>query len=60
MKHRPNDAISSDEVQKLAGTLKRNTDVGVFVTSGTFYKPAIKEARDSREHIELIDFERLM
>jgi restriction system protein len=46
-------------VQKLAGTLKRNTDVGIFVTSGTFSKPAVKEARESREHIELIDFNRL-
>jgi restriction system protein len=59
VKHRPNDAVSSDEVQKLAGTLKRNTDVGIFVTSGSFSKPAIKEARESREHIELIDFNRL-
>ncbi len=58
VKHRPNDAVSSDEVQKLAGTLKRNTDVGIFVTSGTFSKPAVKEARESREHIELIDFNR--
>lgn len=58
VKHRPNDAVSSDEVQKLAGTLKRNTDVGIFVTSGSFSKPAIKEARESREHIELIDFNR--
>ena len=60
VKHRPNDSISSDEIQKLSGTLKRNTDVGIFVTSGQFSKPAIKEARDSREHIELIDFERLI
>ena len=59
VKHRPNDNVSSDEVQKLAGTLKRNTDVGIFVTSGNFSKPAIKEARESREHIELIDFNRL-
>lgn len=58
VKHRPNDTVSSDEVQKLAGTLKRNTDVGIFVTSGSFSKPAIKEARESREHIELIDFNR--
>ncbi|PPZ91328.1 restriction endonuclease [Cloacibacterium normanense] len=58
VKHRPNDSVSSDEVQKLAGTLKRNTDVGIFVTSGNFSKPAIKEARESREHIELIDFNR--
>jgi len=58
VKHRPNDSVSSDEVQKLAGTLKRNSDVGIFVTSGTFSKPAVKEARESREHIELIDFDR--
>ncbi|WP_291099365.1 MULTISPECIES: Mrr restriction system protein [unclassified Flavobacterium] len=59
VKHRPNDNVSSDEIQKLSGTLKRNSDVGIFVTSGTFSKPAIKEARDSREHIELINFDRL-
>lgn len=58
VKHRPNDSVSSDEIQKLAGTLKRNTDVGIFVTSGTFSRPAVKEARESREHIELIDFNR--
>ena len=60
VKHRPNDSISSDEIQKLSGTLKRNTDVGIFVTSGKFSKPAKKEARESREHIELIDFERFL
>jgi len=60
VKHRPNDNVSSDEIQKLSGTLKRNTDVGIFVTSGQFSKPAIKEARDSREHIELIDFDRFI
>jgi len=60
VKHRPNDSVSSDEIQKLAGTLKRNTDVGIFVTSGRFSKPAIKEARNSREHIELIDFDRFV
>lgn len=60
VKHRPHDSVSSDEIQKLAGTLKRNSDVGIFVTSGTFSKPAKKEARESREHIELIDFERFI
>lgn len=60
VKHRPNDAISSDDIQKLAGTMKRTSDVGIFVTSGQFSKPAIKEARDSREHIELIDFDRFI
>lgn len=60
VKHRPNDSVSPDEIQKLSGTLKRNTDVGIFVTSGRFSKKSIKEARNSREHIELIDFERFL
>jgi len=60
VKHRPNDAISSDEIQKLSGALKRNSDVGIFVTSGRFSKPASKEAVHSREHIELIDFDRFI
>lgn len=60
VKHRPNDSVSSDEIQKLSGTLKRNTDVGIFVTSGQFSKPAMKESRESREHIELIDFDRFI
>ncbi len=58
VKHRPNDAVSSDEIQKLSGTLKRNSDVGIFVTSGRFSKSATKEAVNSREHVELIDFDR--
>ncbi len=60
VKHRPSSSISSDEIQKLAGTLKRTSDVGIFVTSGDFSKPAEKEARNSREHIELIGFDRLV
>jgi len=60
VKHRPSSSISSDEIQKLAGALKRTSDVGIFVTSGDFSKPAEKEARNSREHIELIGFDRLV
>ena len=60
VKHKPTTNISSDEIQKLAGTLKRTTDVGIFVTSGDFSKPAEKEARNSREHIELIGFDRFV
>jgi restriction system protein len=60
VKHKPKDSISSDEIQKLSGTLKRNSDVGIFVTSGNFSKPAINEARASSKHIELIDYERLI
>ncbi|MEO9503387.1 Mrr restriction system protein [Nonlabens ulvanivorans] len=60
VKHKPESAISSDEIQKLSGTLKRNSDVGIFVTSGRFSKPSRRESLMSREHIELIDFDRFV
>lgn len=60
VKHKPTTSISSNDIQKLAGTLKRTSDVGIFVTSGDFSKPAEKEARNSRGHIELIGFDRLI
>jgi restriction system protein len=60
VKHRPEASISSDEVQRLAGTMKRGTDVGIFVTSGGFSSQAVIEARSTDKHIELIDFERFI
>lgn len=30
------------------------------IYAGSFSKPAIKEARNSREHIELVDFDRFV
>ena len=60
VKHRPDYSVPSEDIQKLSGTLNRNSDVGIFVTSGQFSKPSIKEARNSRVHIELIDFNRLI
>lgn len=60
VKHRPESAVPSDDIQRLAGTMKRTSDVGIFVTSGRFSKPAELEARSSDKHIELIDFERFI
>jgi len=60
VKHHPDSSISSDDIQRLAGTMKRSSDVGIFVTSGTFSKPAELEARSSDKHIELINFERFI
>lgn len=60
VKHRPDASIPSDDIQRLAGTMKRVSDVGIFVTSGSFSKPAENEARSSDKHIELIDFERFI
>ena len=60
VKHRPETNISSDDIQRLAGTMKRGTDVGIFATSGGFSHYAITEARSTDKHIELIDFERFI
>lgn len=48
------------DIQRLAGTMKRSTDVGIFVTSGGFSTYAIFEARSADKHIELIHFERFV
>lgn len=60
VKHKPEAQISSDDIQRLAGTMKRPSDVGIFVTSGGFSSPAKSEARSSDKHIELIDFDRFI
>ena len=60
VKHRPDSSISSDDIQRLAGTMKRSSDVGIFISSGLFSKPAELEARSSDKHIELIDFQRFI
>ncbi len=60
VKHRSKAKISSDDIQRLAGTMRRSTDVGIFVTSGGFSSVAINEARSTDKHIELINFERFV
>jgi restriction system protein len=60
VKHRPDSSISSDDIQRLAGTMKRSSDVGIFTTSGSFSSYAVIEARSTDKHIELIDFERFV
>jgi restriction system protein len=60
VKHRPDSSIPSDDIQRLIGTMKRESDVGIFVTSGDFSQPAKLEARLSGKHVELIDFDRFI
>lgn len=48
--------ITAPDIQQLLGTLKRNSDVGIFVTSSSFTSEAKKEARNAGKHVELIDF----
>ncbi len=60
VKHSPESKIPAEDIQKLAGTMKRGTDVGIFVTSGQFSSYSISEARTTDKHIELIDIERFL
>ncbi|MDR3678715.1 MAG: restriction endonuclease [Flavipsychrobacter sp.] len=60
VKHRPYDSVPAEDIQKLVGTMKRGSDVGIFVTSGQFSKPSKTEARTSHKHIELIDLGRFI
>jgi len=60
VKHRPDTSVPSDDIQRLVGTMKRDSDVGIFVTSGDFSNPARQEARMSGKHVELIDFDRFI
>jgi restriction system protein len=60
VKHRPDYAVSVDDIRQLVGLLNRVGDVGLFVTSGRFTSEAERAARESHLHIELINFTRLI
>lgn len=60
VKHRPDAAISVDDIRQLIGLLSKPGDVGLFVTSGRFTSESERTARESHKHIELIHFERFV
>lgn len=54
VKHMPDTAISSKDIQALVGALK-DGDIGLFVTSGHFSNDARDVARNSKEFIRILD-----
>lgn len=56
VKHMPETAIGSKDIQALVGALK-NGDIGLFVTSGTFSRDAKNASANSKEYIRIIDGE---
>ena len=54
VKHMPDSAISSKDIQALVGTLKMG-DIGLFVTSGHFSPDARNVASNSKEFIRILD-----
>ncbi len=54
VKHMPDTAISSKDIQALVGALKAG-DIGLFVTSGHFSSDARDASRNSKEFIRILD-----
>lgn len=54
-KHKENNTIDVKQVRELKGLLHAGEDIGIFVTSGYFSKPAEDFVRSSDTHIKLID-----
>ena len=54
VKHMPDTAISSKDIQALVGVLKSG-DIGLFVTSGRFSNDAVSASRNSKEFIRILD-----
>jgi restriction system protein len=59
VKHRENKA-SAKEVRELEGLLRREDDMGLFVSLAGFTNEAVRELRSSPKHIELMDLDRLL
>lgn len=59
VKHRDG-SVGSREVQQLLGTLHKDGDVGLFVSTGGFSPDARSIVRNANTHIELIDYNRFL
>ena len=60
VKQRPDTKASVQEIRELAGLLRREGDVGLFVSTGGFTSEALFEAKSSSRHIEIMDIKRFI
>lgn len=60
VKHHPDNTIPLKDIHSLIGLLNKVGDIGLFVTSGRFSKPAEKAAKESHLHVRLLDFNELV
>ena len=47
-------------MRELAGLLRREGDIGLFVSTGGFTNEAVSEAKSSSRHIEMMDMKRFI
>ncbi|MQF49061.1 Mrr restriction system protein [SAR202 cluster bacterium AC-647-N09_OGT_505m] len=60
VKQRPDTKVSVQEVRELSGLLRRDGDIGLFVSTGGFTNEAASEAKSSGRHIEIMDMKRFI
>jgi len=59
VKHREQKATAK-EIRELEGLLRKEGDIGLFVSSNGFTPDAMREIRASQKHIETMDLDRLV
>ena len=60
VKQRPDTKVSVQEMRELSGLLRREGDIGLFVSTGGFTNEAASEAKSSSRHMELMDMKRFI
>ena len=60
VKQRPDTKVSVQEMRELSGLLRREGDIGLFVSTGGFTTDAASEAKSSSRHIEIMDMKRFI
>lgn len=60
VKHKPDATVPPADVRALIGVSSRAEESALFVTSGRFTTEAIRVARESNNHCELIDLDRFI
>ena len=60
VKQRPDTKVSVQEMRELSGLLRREGDIGLFVSTGGFTSEASSEAKTSGRHVEIMDMKRFI
>ena len=60
VKQRPDTKVSAQEMRELSGLLRREGDIGLFVSTGGFTSEASSEAKTSGRHVEIMDMKRFI
>ena len=60
VKQQPDTKVSVQKLRELAGLLRREGDIGLFLSTGGFTNDAVSEAKSSSRHIEIMDMKRFI